>query len=177
MKRFIVAALLALGVLTILGAQQSITRFAVVDMDRIAAAFSDLSADAKTFNEKRDRVQTEIERQNKELQELNVRLEEARESEKRDLVRTLESQVRSKTQALQNYVNTSFAELERERERLSRNESFITQLNTALRTVAESEGYSMVLSKQEGTGILWYSPSVDITNKVIERIRSGNSKR
>jgi outer membrane protein len=42
--------------------------------------------------------------------------------------------------------------------------------------VAESEGYSMVLSK-EGAGILWYSPSVDITNKVIERIRTGNTRR
>jgi outer membrane protein len=34
--------------------------------------------------------------------------------------------------------------------------------------VAESEGYSMVLSKTDAKGILWYSPSVDITDKVIQ---------
>jgi outer membrane protein len=29
----------------------------------------------------------------------------------------------------------------------------------------------MILNKQEGTGILWYSPTVDLTNRLIEQLR------
>ena len=36
--------------------------------------------------------------------------------------------------------------------------------------VAENEGLSMVLSLQGESAILWYSPSVDITDKVIKEL-------
>ena len=176
MKRFILTALPLIGFVISLSAQASITRFAVIDMSRVAAAFADQSTEAKAFNEKRDRVQAEIDKQNKELQELNSKLTEAQEEGKRDMERTLENQIRTKTQSLQTYIKNSFADLERERNRLLKNDTFMAQINTVIKSIAESEGCSMVLSK-DGQGILWYSPSVDITNKVIERIRSGAQRR
>jgi outer membrane protein len=177
MKRFIILILLLGGLFTILGAQQSITRFAVVDINKVTAAFADQFASAQSFNEKSAKVQAEIERRNKELQELNAKLAEAQESGKEDQIKSLETQIKNKTQAVQNYIQTSFADLEKERARLVNNDAFLTRLNSVLRAVAESEGYSMILSKQDGSGILWYSPSVDITNRVIERIKSGNTRR
>jgi len=177
MKRFILAVLLLAGFLVSLSAQASITRFAVVDMNRVSAAFADQSPESKAFAEKRDRVQEEIDRQNKELQELNAKLKDAQDHGNNNQVRTLENQIRTKTQSLQNYIKTSFADLEKERERLLKNDTFSAQVNAIIKAVAESEGYSMVLSKTEGSVILWSSPSVDITNKVIERLRSAASKR
>ena len=176
MKRFIMTALLSAVVFGSLFAQASITRFAVVDMSRVAAAFADQSTEAKAFNEKRDKVQAEIDKQNKELQDLNAKLAEAQDQDKKDQIRTLENQIRTKTQNLQTYIKNSFADLERERDRLLRNDTFVAQINAVLKAVAESEGYSMVLGK-DGPGILWYSPSADITNKVIERIRSNAARR
>jgi outer membrane protein len=41
-----------------------------------------------------------------------------------------------------------------------------------IRLIAESEGYSMVLNLKENTGIIWHSPTVDITEKVIQNLRS-----
>jgi outer membrane protein len=172
MKRIIIAGLLFWGIVFSLSAQQSITRFAVVDINRVTAAFVEQNPAAREFNEKSARIQGEIDRLNAELQELNAKLAEAKENERRDQIRTLENQIKTKTQAIQNYIKTTFADLERERERVTRSDAFITQLTSILRAVAESEGYSMILSKQDGSGILWYSPSVDITNRVIERIRS-----
>jgi outer membrane protein len=181
MKRTIIALLLGGGMIFILQAQQSITRFAVVDMNRITAAYAEQNANARSFNEKSARIQAEIEKLNRELQALNDKLTEANanneNNEKQNQIRTLENQIKTKTQAVQNYIKTSFAELERERAALAQNDSFVQQLSSILRVVAESEGYSMVLSKQDGSGILWYSPSVDITNKVIARIRTGNTAR
>ena len=172
MKRFILAILLCGGVLVSLSAQASITRFAVVDMNRVTTAYADQSQEARAFTEKRDRVQAEIDKQNKELQELNAKLAEAKESGNQTQIKNLENQIRTKTQSLQTYIKNSFADLEKERDRLFKNDALVAEVTNVIRAVAESEGFSMVLSKTEGSGILWYSPSVDITNKVIERIRS-----
>ena len=173
MKRFIFSALLCWGVVFSLSAQASITRFAVVDMNRITEAFADQLPEIKVFKEKRDKIQAEIDKQGKELQELNVKLAEAKESGNQNQIRNLENQIRTKTQNLQTYIKNNFAELEKERERLLKNEALMNQILPIVRSVAESEGYSMVLSRTEGSGIIWYSPAVDITNKVIEKIRSG----
>jgi outer membrane protein len=169
--------LLSAGLVFSLSAQQSLTRFAVVDMNRVAAAFAEQSPEAQAFNEKSARIQAAIDEQHKELQELNSRLLEAQDQDKKDQIRLLQNQIRSKTQALQNYIKNNFAELERERDQLLKNESYSTQINNVLRMAAESEGYSMVLSKTENSGILWYSPAVDITNKVIERIRAAAAQK
>ncbi|MDR2072393.1 MAG: OmpH family outer membrane protein [Spirochaetaceae bacterium] len=178
MKRIIVTVLLWGGIIVTLQAQQSITRFAVVDMNRVTAAYAEQNVNARSFNEKSSRIQAEIDRLNLELQALNDKLTAATEDDQNpDQIRTLENQIRTKTQAVQNYIKTSFAELEKERAALAQNDTFVQQLSSILRIVAESEGYSMVLSKQDGSGILWYSPSVDITNKVIARIRTGNASR
>ena len=173
MKRSIFLIVFCAGILVSLSAQASITRFAVVDMNRVMAAFADRSPEAKAFNEKRDKVQAEIEKQNKELQELTAKLAEAQESGNQSQIKNLENQIKTKTQNLQTYIKNNFAELERDRERLMKNDTFMNQILAVVRAVAESEGFSMVLNRTENSGILWYSPSVDITNKVIERIRSG----
>jgi outer membrane protein len=178
MKRWISIGLLLAGFVVSLAAQQSITRFAVVDMDRITAAYASRAPGAREFSEKSAQVQAQIEALNAELQELTAMLEELKENGGRQAqIRNMESQVSSKTREVQEYIASSFAELEEDRARLVQNDTFITQLDTILRVVAQSEGYSMVLSKQEGSGILWYSPSVDITNKVLERMRTGNTRR
>ena len=173
MKRLLLLIFLCGSLLISLSAQAAITRFAVVDMNRITAVYAERSPEAKAFVEKRDKVQAEIDKQNNELLDLNAKLAEALEQGKKDLAKNLENQIRTKTQALQNYIKTSFAELDTERENFLKNEAFMKPLISIIRSVAESEGYTMVLNKTEGSGIIWYSPSIDITNKVIERIRSG----
>ena len=171
MKRFVFAILFC-GIFSgLVSAQATITRFAVVDMNRVASAYASQSPEFRAFTEKRDKVQAEIEKQNKELQELNVRLAEAQENENKSQIRNLENQVRTKTQVLQTYIKNNFAELEAEQDRLLNNEAFKTQLTNIIRAVAESEGISMVLRKDD-PAILWNSPSVDITSKVLERVRS-----
>jgi outer membrane protein len=174
MKRIIIALLLG-GIGFSLQAQQTITRFAVVDMNRVVDVYHRQSAAGRAFTEKSAQVQAEINRLTAELQDLKTRLAEAQEQKKRSQIRTLESQVGDKTKALQEYIKKSFAELEQDRAKLT-DDAFLTRLNTILRIVAESDGYNMVLNK-EGAGILWYSPSVDITNKVLERLRTGNTRR
>ena len=168
MKRF-VALVLFFGVLVIsLSAQASITRFAVVDMNRITALYTDKAA-LNAYNEKRDRVQAEIERHSKELAELNAKLEEAKGKKKNTKqIKALEDEIAVKKLDIKTYIETMMAELESDREQLQKRVN-MNQIKNAIRFVAETEGFSMVLSK-EGDSVIWYSPSVDITIKVINRI-------
>jgi outer membrane protein len=170
MKRIVIVLLLSVGILPALQAQKSITRFAVVDMDRIMTGFG-LSSQA--FNEKSAAVQAEIDKRNADLQDLNAQLEAAKAENKRSQIRKLESEIQDKTRDTQDYVKKSFAELEQEKAKLRLNDDVLRRINNVLRIVAENEGYSMVLSKQDGSGILWYSPSVDITGKVLQYLRTG----
>ncbi|MDR1142718.1 MAG: OmpH family outer membrane protein, partial [Spirochaetaceae bacterium] len=147
------------------------TRFAVVDMSRIMTFFG---ASGSGFAEKSAAVQAEIDRRNGELKDLNDRLEAAKADKKRSQIRQLEGELKTKTAETREYIRQSFAELEKEKAAQSTlSDDALRRLTNALRVVAQSEGYSMILSRQEGTGILWYSPSVDITNKVVQYLRTG----
>jgi outer membrane protein len=53
---------------------------------------------------------------------------------------------------------------------LSANDTFYKKLSRVIKKVAENEGLSMVLSLQGEESILWYSPAVDITDKVIAEL-------
>jgi outer membrane protein len=62
--------------------------------------------------------------------------------------------------------------LEDQKKKLSQSSGFLEQVYDEIRFIAESEGYSMVLNLKENTGILWYSPTVDITDKLIQNLRT-----
>lgn len=170
MKRMVLPILLLAGTLCSLSAQQ-ITRFAVVDLVKVYSAFFNESRAVREFNERSARIQNEINRLNQELQELKSRLVNAQARGDRDQALRLESEVNQKTRFIQEYYQTNMADLESQKARLAQSDTFLSQINNEVRLLAESEGYSMVLNKQEGTGILWYSPTVDLTNKLIEQLR------
>jgi outer membrane protein len=82
----------------------------------------------------------------------------------------LETEINRKSDYLQEYYKLKTAELETQKARLSQSNTFLEQVYDEIRFIAESEGYSMVLNLKENTGILWYSPTVDITDKLIANL-------
>ncbi|MDR2552908.1 MAG: OmpH family outer membrane protein [Treponema sp.] len=176
MKRRVICGLLAAGLACSLWAQKSITRFAVVDMDRVTRAMTGQDA-AAALNEKSAAVQENLARLGEELKELEAQLAGAQEEGKAKDLKELEKNVQAKKQEIQVYYRNSMAELEKERAAMALTGDQLMRLSNLLRTVAQNEGFSMVLSKQEGSGILWYSPEVDITARVIEWMRTGGKRR
>ena len=53
---------------------------------------------------------------------------------------------------------------------LKTSDEFYKKLYNTLEKIAESGGYSMILSLQDSNSILWYSASVDITSQVISEL-------
>jgi outer membrane protein len=149
---------------------QQLTRFAVVDLPRVYTTFFKDSRAVREFEERSTRVQTEIDRMTAEIQSLrSSQLDsEARGDEARSL--RFDSQIYQKSEYLKEYYQIKTAELNDQRAKLSQSGTFLDQVYSEIRYIAESEGYSMVLNLKENSGILWYSPTVDITDKLIQNL-------
>jgi len=149
---------------------QQLTRFAVVDLPKVYSAFFRDSKAVREFEERSARVQTEIDRMTKEIQELRSKHADAVLSGEQSQALRLENEINRKTDFLREYYTTKTAELEDQRKKLSQSGSFLEQVYGEIRFIAESEGYSMVMNLKENKDILWYSPTVDITDKLIQNL-------
>ena len=85
-------------------------------------------------------------------------------------VKKFQDSIRIKSSSLKNYTQQKNAELNNIKNNLSNNNEFYKNLNRTIKKVAENEGLSMVINLQQSNAILWYSPAVDITDKVIESL-------
>ena len=80
------------------------------------------------------------------------------------------AEITRKVEYLNEYTNAKNVELETMFANLKSSDEFYKKLYKTLGRVAESGGYSMILSLQESNAILWYSPSVDVTDDVISEL-------
>jgi outer membrane protein len=169
MKRMILLMVLISGTVIPVFAQQ-LTRFAVVDLPKVYTAFFRESRAVREFEERSARVQTEIDKMTKEIQELRSKhADQVLQGDQSQALRT-ETEINRKSEFLREYYTVKMAELESQRRQLSQSNSFLEQVYSEIRSIAESEGCSMVLNK-DNPGILWYSATVDITDKVIQNLQ------
>jgi outer membrane protein len=149
---------------------QQLTRFAVVDLPRVYSSFFRDSRAVRDFEERSARVQIEIDRMTREILELRSRHADFILQGDQTQAMRLENEIHRRSDFLREYYTLKTAELEDQRRNLSQSSTFLEQVYNEIRIIAESEGYSMVLNLKENTGILWYSPTVDITDKVIQNL-------
>ena len=131
---------------------QQITNFGVVDTARVYTTYFRESSAVRNYEAKKSEFQAEIDKKTAELK--------------------VQADINKKSDYLSAYTGTKNAELEKLRQNLATSNSFYQLLYKAIGRIAESEGYSMILSLQQANGILWYSPTVDITEKVIAELGS-----
>jgi outer membrane protein len=166
-------SVLLLSVLFALGSAahaQQLTRFAVVDLPKVFVAFFRDSRAVREFEERSARVQSEIDRMTAEIQTLKTNLASAQMQGEEDRAVRMESEIYRKSEFLKEYYRLKTQELEDQKKKLTQSGTFLDQVYDEIRFIAESEGYSMVLNLKENRGILWYSPTVDITDKLIQNL-------
>jgi outer membrane protein len=149
---------------------QQITRFAVVDTAKVYQSYFRNSAPVRNYENKKEEFQKELDRQVAELQKLNDRkIELLRQNNETEALK-IEAQITKKADYITEYSNAKNAELESLKKSLQENNAFYKKLYEVLANVAESGGYSMILSLQDSSAVLWYSSSVDITDQVISKL-------
>lgn len=149
---------------------QQITRFGVVDTARVYQSYYKNSTQVRNYEAKKSQYQKEIDKRTQELQDLQKRKVDLEKNENMEAVLKLEAEIATKADFLSEYTTTKNAELESMKNSLIRSDEFYKKLYRVLDLVAETEGYSMILSLQQSNGILWYSPSVDVTDRVIHEL-------
>ncbi len=167
MKRF--CLLVLVFVAGILSAQQ-LTSFAVVDLPRIYTVFYRDSKAVRDLEERSARVQADIDRMSAEIQSLEKQRAEIELAGDLNQSAVLSAEIFRKTDILQKYYQATSTELEEQRRTLAQSASFLQQVYDEIKNVAESEGYYAVLTLKESTGILWHSPTIDITDLVIQNL-------
>jgi outer membrane protein len=150
---------------------QQITRVAVLDMARVLAAFPKDMAALRNFENRKAEIQAEADRmagQIKTLQSRKAILENSGDFMGAD---SLGLEITARTAELKAYVTARQNELDLLAKALSSNTSFVQKLGVIIAQVAEAEGYSVVLNlkpqDQNANIVLWNSPAIDITDKVI----------
>jgi outer membrane protein len=161
--------ILFIGSLAVSLSAQQLTRFAVVDLSKVYSAFCRDSSAVRGFENRSKKVQAEIDKMTKEIQDLKSRHADVVLAGDQTQALRLEADINRKSEFMREYYTLKTAELEEQRRKLSTSGSFLEQVHNEIRFIAESEGFSMVLNLSENTrAILWYSPTVDITDKVIQ---------
>jgi outer membrane protein len=172
MKKIAICAIFLCSVFVRFLPAQQLTRFAVVDLPRVYVAYFRDSRAVREFEEASARVQNDIDRMTGEINDLKNRQINAEFQGNDQQAMRLESEMNRKSELLKEYYQLKTQELENRKKRLTQSGSFLEQVYDEIRFIAESEGYSMVLNLKENTGILWYSPTVDITDKLIQNLVS-----
>jgi len=151
---------------------QTITKFAVVDTSRVFSTYYRDSSAVRNYEAKKAEFQKIVTTKTEELQTLNQKMIDAKEAGDNINAAKFEAEIIKKADYLTEYTNTKNIELDSIKKKLEKSDGFYAKLYDVLGQIAESDGYSMILSLQQANTILWYSPSVDITDKVIKRIAS-----
>ena len=174
-KRVVLFLFLSAVVFTGVYSQQ-ITRFALVDLPKVYTEFFRESTAVRQFEEKSAKVQAEIDKLTKEIQDLRSKYVDAVQSNNESEALRLENLIYRKSEFLKEYYQAKTAELDDQRSKLMQSGSFLDQVYDEIRYIAESEGYTMVLNKKNNPSIVWYSPSIDITEKLIHNLKTKNKK-
>lgn len=170
MKRFYFFLIFGLLFFTLQAQQKQITKFAVIDTQKIYGIFKQNSSLIRDYENKKKKYQDEIEELSEEIIELKKKKAQAQRAGNDTEAQNLTEEIHEKTTFLTEFSKAKNDELSSIKASLSNNK-FYQSLYEVIKKVAIKEGYSMVLSLQDGGAILWYSPTVDITQAVIKELR------
>ena len=146
---------------------QQITKFGVVDTAKVYNAYFRNSAPVRNYEKKKAEFQEEINKYTDELQKLQLKKLEYEKANNDAQAQRVQAEISKKSEFLVEYTNAKNIELESIQKSLQSSDAFYKKLYDSLAKIAESGGYSMILSLQQANAILWYSSSVDITEQVI----------
>ena len=146
---------------------QHITKFGVVDTAKVYNAYFRNSAPVRNYEKKKSEFQEEINKYTDELQKLQLKKLEYEKADNDAQAQRVQAEISKKSEFLVEYTNANNIELESIQKSLQSSDAFYKKLYESLAKIAESGGYSMILSLQQANAILWYSSSVDITEQVI----------
>jgi outer membrane protein len=164
----ITVIVLALGAYA---AAEQLTTVGVVNISTVYNSFFQDSLAVRELEELKESIQQELDGHVAILRDLQERKLEAETAGREDEALRLDEEIYEKTQYIQDFQAIKQRQLYDRQQRLYNSDSFLTQLQNAISAVAESNGFTIVVSANDDK-LIWWSQEVDITDLVLERLRS-----
>lgn len=162
---------LALTALTLAGVARAEEKFVFVDIQRALNDCHNGKVAKAQFKARLQRVQGQLEQEQSEVQRLKDEIEKKGSLMQPEQRQNVENEYAKKLRDFQADYKTSSEELQaRDKEMTG---AIVRDLATVVRQIGQRDGYTMVLEKG---GLLWASPSVDITDQVIRAYDAMNVK-
>jgi len=150
-----------------------LTKAAVIDLDRIIMVFYQESEPVRELESFRDNLQIEINAMSNEINNLKDDKVKAFSDKKNSEVERLSDVIIAKETFFRAFYESKQRQLKEMKDKLSLDSEFYKKLVNHVEFVAQSNGYTYVM-KNSDPELFWFSPEIDITDLVIESIRSRN---
>jgi outer membrane protein len=174
-KRTIVFLILFVSILTA-GYSQRLTMVAIVDLPRVYSEFFRESRAVREFEDFVARVQRDIDRMRGEIQSLQTRHADAIARDNQSEITRLENDINRRTENLREFAQTRNTEIETRRRNLMQSDTFVRQVQDEMRYIGESEGFTMIFDIRNTPGIAWYRPTIDVTDRLIQSLRTRSNR-
>lgn len=150
-------------------AAERITNVGLVDLRRVTTAYFRESAAVRELQSERDRVAAERARLEAEIFDLEGRKVQAQRNGQAQRELQLDAELYTRKQHLRDFVAVKNRQLAQQEARLGESDAFLGELAAAIQFVAENEGLSLVLNKNNPS-LLFFAREVDVTDLVIAEL-------
>lgn len=150
-------------------AAERITNVGLVDLRRVTTAYFRESAAVRELQAERDRMNAERVRLEAEIFELQGRKVQAERDGLLQRALQLDDELHTRRQHLRDFVAVKNRQLAQQEARLAESDEFLGELAAAIEFVAESEGLSLVLNKNNPS-LLFFVKEIDVTDLVIAEL-------
>ncbi len=151
-------------------AAEQLTTVGVVDINAIYSAFFSDSAAVRSLENFKASIQRELDQHVAELRQLQQQKLEAESAGLQSEALRLDNEIFSMLQFIQEFQRIKQNQLQVRQNNFRSSESFLNQLQAAISYVAESSGFTIVISANDEK-LIWWSQEVDITDLVLDRLR------
>lgn len=155
---------------------EKLTMVAVVDLTKIVSDYFKESTEWREIDELVRRTEETVRTQMNELNALKQQKIDAENSGDELLTLKLDEQIRKKQEYIQEYNKIMSDRIQSRKDNLLTSSDFSREIIRTVQYIAESEGYSVVFRKKD-PNILYYNYEVDITNKVLDHLRTTAGSR
>ena len=153
---------------------QRITNIGIVDLVQVSTIYFRESTAVRDLEGFKERIEEEKQRLELEILSLEDDKINAEGKNLKAQALRIDGKIFELKQYLQDYITVKNRQYNQTANRLANSDEFLNELAMAIEFVAESEGLSLILNKNNNS-FLYYVPEIDVTDKVIEELsRMGN---
>jgi outer membrane protein len=168
MRRTAIAALMVVAAAA-LHADQEITKVGVVDTSRIYSVYFQDSRALRDLAAFKQSILDESNKLKDEITSLRSSKVDAERNGRKDEAMRLDSQILEKENFLKEYQRVKNLEYRTRQSKVEVESSFLGELADAIAYVAVSDGFSIIMEKQNPI-FLYFTPESDITEKVLQHL-------